>query len=102
MLGLYPTGERIFGCKHLLRLLFSVIIFQFECVGVFSSLFFIATHIENDVKRAINCTLQIAALSSAAYIMMLGFILRSKIIKIFGAFEKINEDSKYGRCHLDL
>lgn len=94
LFGLYPTGERPFARKHLLRLLFSFIIFQFEFLGVFSTSIFIVTHIKADIERAINCTLQLSALFGAVYSMILGLIFRTKIIKIFGEFLKIHEDSK--------
>lgn len=92
LLGFYPDEAR--KSVKMLRLLFSFFIVLAISLGCISSTIYIVLHMKTDLGTSLQATLQLAASSSTAYIMILGVFLRSKILDMLENYQKIHDKSE--------
>lgn len=93
LLGFYPDGAR--KPVKMLRILFSFFVFVVISSGCISSIIYMVSHMKTDLGTSLQATLQQAALSSTAYIMILGVILRTKILDMLQNYQKIHDKSEF-------
>lgn len=92
MLGAYPMDADASGSKKAALSISALTVFTFVCFSAISTVIFIARFISVNLEDTLYALLQIAGLTYVIYAMIVAFILRHRINRIFGQLSEIYDE----------
>lgn len=94
LLCLYPSDESVSKWKQLTLAVFTFLIIAANMCGLIASSFYFVKFVSTDLETSLHALLQMAALSAATYMLVIGLVLRQKINDIFSRLKNIYDASK--------
>lgn len=93
-LCVYPVNGVTSKCKHLSYILCTVLTLAANICGLLASSACFAKFVSNDMELSLHALLQICALSSATYMMIIALFSRRNVKMIFDSLAKIHDSGK--------
>ena len=94
-LCVYPVDEVTSKCKNLSYILCTVLTLAANTCGLLASSACFAKYVSNDMELSLHALLQICALTSATYMMIIALFSRRNVKMIFDNLAKIHESGKH-------